>query len=187
MLEISPKRALQVVEPFLDELFLAAGEAGEDVALLCAVMLRESIGGTILTPPGRNGRGDGGHGRGLFQIDDRGPFRHLIPPDGEDWPVLVQARAACHVLATARVELAAFAALPIFERAVACRYNAKLENVVRELELLAAGKKRPDGRDPDPDLVTTGKDYGSDVLRLRDLVRAARPERFPPPRPRNVA
>jgi len=42
-----------------------------DPLLVAAVMDRESNGGDALDPSGPAGTGDGGHGRGLMQIDDR--------------------------------------------------------------------------------------------------------------------
>lgn len=143
----------------------------EDPALVVAIGLRETWLGTCpgYEPKGPSGRGDGGHGRGLFQIDDRGPFKHLIAEDGEEWSAYVQAQAACTVLATAREELRGFEAFPDFEVAVVCRYNAALANVLAALQVRR-----------DPNLVTTGKDYGRDVLQLRAQLRAAFPETFPP-------
>lgn len=46
-----------------------------DPALVMAIIDRESLGGEALKPRGPSGTGDGGHGRGLAQIDDRAhPF-----------------------------------------------------------------------------------------------------------------
>jgi len=184
-----PRLAWTLIEPYVGHIGFAcdARQPREDLALVVAIGLRETHLGTCwgYSPQGPNGRGDGGHGRGLFQIDDRGPFKYLIPPDGADWPVFVQASCACIVLAQARLELAAFrgALAPrSWEEAVACRYNAKLENVVWSLR---AGR--------DPNLVTTpgplapvdpvtGKrlgDYGRDVLALRDGLRRLYPSIFP--------
>jgi hypothetical protein len=44
---------------------------GIDPLLLAAICDRESLGGEALQPRGAEGVGDGGHGRGLMQIDDR--------------------------------------------------------------------------------------------------------------------
>jgi soluble lytic murein transglycosylase-like protein len=44
---------------------------GVDMLLIAAIMDRESQGGEALKPRGPKGVGDGGHGRGLMQIDDR--------------------------------------------------------------------------------------------------------------------
>lgn len=125
----------------------------EDPVLVAAIGLRESYMGRALTPPAPDGVGDLGHGRGLFQIDDRGPFKHLIQP--APWPVNVQAAACCEVLADARRVLAPFAAAPNFLCAVLCAYNAGTIPVTR---VMAAGG--------DPNHLTTGGDYGVDVLRV---------------------
>lgn len=53
------------------EIQQASEKFGLEQAILAAIMERESLGGEALTPPTRLGTGDGGHGRGLFQIDDR--------------------------------------------------------------------------------------------------------------------
>ena len=42
-----------------------------DPVTLMAIMWRESLFGLSLNPRGPSGTGDGGHGRGLMQIDDR--------------------------------------------------------------------------------------------------------------------
>lgn len=48
---------------------------GLDPLLVLSVIDRESLGGDALTPKGPGGTGDGGHGRGLCQVDDRShPF-----------------------------------------------------------------------------------------------------------------
>lgn len=58
------------------EIWCAAELYRVDPVVLAAILERESLGGDALTPPGPRGTGDGGHGRGLMQIDDRwhGPF-----------------------------------------------------------------------------------------------------------------
>jgi len=53
------------------ELKCAAELYDLDWIALAAIMERESGGGEMLTPRGPSGTGDGGHGRGLMQIDDR--------------------------------------------------------------------------------------------------------------------
>jgi hypothetical protein len=145
-----------------------------DVPLLAGVTLRETWSGWApgYTPLGDyNGKGDGGHGRGLWQIDDRGPFRHLIPQPGTDWLPFDQALAAITVLIAAREELAHHRGRitpALFELACVCRYNAALANVDRALCIGV-----------DPNLVTTGKNYGRDVLARRARLLADHPAAFP--------
>jgi hypothetical protein len=137
----------------------------EDWRLLAAVGLRETWLGRApgYAPAGDpDGSGDGGHGRGFWQIDDRGPYKGLIHP--APWPVVAQVIAACQVVHDARVELARFKSAPQYEQGVLCAYNAGSPAVARRL---AAGQ--------DPDLATTGTDYGSDVLRVYAALQKAMP------------
>lgn len=165
------------LEPYLPDFAEAALLEGEDAALLAAICLRETWAGWApgYRPKGSYlGHGDGGHGFGLFQMDDRGPYKHLPRECPEATPFL-QARWACQVLRDARVELAEFRGLAVFEVATICRYNASLASVTRALRVGV-----------DPNLATTGHNYGADVLRRRDLLRTVHRDRFPPVR-RDVA
>jgi hypothetical protein len=184
-----PRDDLLRLEPYLPDLRAAVAGAGEgaeregfiiDAALLAGVMLRETLAGFApgYVPRGAaNGRGDGGHGRGLFQLDDRGPYFHLVPWDGAGWPVIDQARAAIAVLEDARAELQPVRLNPQFTLAVVCRYNASFKRIMQRLEACES-----------PDLATTpgpfllngpGRgDYGSDVLARRARLLAAAPEAF---------
>jgi hypothetical protein len=58
----------QYFQEAVDEYFPAGPFDLYDLAAICD---RESAGGLTLTPKGPAGTGDGGHGRGLMQIDDR--------------------------------------------------------------------------------------------------------------------
>jgi hypothetical protein len=169
---VDPLDDLARLEPYLGEFNEACLVEGEDVALLAAICLRETWAGWApgYAPKGSHvGRGDHGHGFGLFQIDNRGPYAFL-PREAPDATPYLQARWACFVLGDARAELARFRLLPVFEAAVLCAYNAGSPAVRKAL---LAGQH--------PDHATTGGDYGSDVLRRRDLLRMAHPERFPLP------
>jgi hypothetical protein len=169
---VDPGNHFDRIEPYLPDFEEAALLEGEDCALLCAIALRETWAGWApgYRPKGSYiGRGDGGHGFGLFQMDDRGPYGHLPRECPEATPFL-QARWACQVLKDARRDLADFKDHPLHERAVVARYNASLKRI---REALVLGH--------DPDHVTTGKDYGADVLRRRDWLRATYPARFPKP------
>lgn len=50
---------------------LSAQDHGLPAELVGAICWRESRGGSVLTPRGPEGTGDGGHGLGLMQIDGR--------------------------------------------------------------------------------------------------------------------
>ncbi len=133
-------------------------------ALLIAIASRETGCRDVV--------GDFGHGRGVFQIDDR--FHHdwlVLQGAGEPRetpPVAAAAELAGTLLADARDVarrhgLASEAAVKF----AACAYNA---GVGGALEGLRRG---------DPDLATTGRDYGSDVVRRMHVFRAL--ERRQPP------
>lgn len=211
------KLNLALVEPCLPEIAQgsamyasANGTKPEEVALLCAIGLRETWMGTCpgYTPKGPDGSGDWcartghwlkeqgvqivgnlpagwvapkkagqvvpppyaipqdgkGWGRGIWQLDALGDVRDLIAP--APWAVDRQAAAACAMLHRARRELAEFAQHPLYERAVAARYNTSLARVKAGMD---AG---------DPDVSTTGGDYGKDVLALRDALLAKYPDRL---------
>ena len=181
--------------PYVEDIALACVSRfpNEDAATVTAVGLRETIMGTCrdyVVPPGQPvwmGRGDYGHGWGFFQIDDRGPFKYLLPAPGDDWSVYVQACCACVVLADARRGLEMFRSNVKhweFEQAVCASYNLGVPHVTYALR---------QGIDPDR-LTTPGPralvdpatgrrlgDYGKDVLMLRDGLRRAFPTLFPTP------
>lgn len=183
-LDLDPRDDLQRLAPYLTDFAEAVlAEGGGDTALLCAIALRETLVGWApgyVVPPGAPrhlGRGDHGHGFGLFQIDDRGPYAHLPRECPEATPHL-QARWACTVLRDARRELGAFAARLLFERGVVAAYNAGSPAVARCFRLGL-----------NPDTVTTAgtrfdpprPDYGEDVLLRRDELRMMHPGTFPSP------
>lgn len=133
----------------------------EDPLLVAAIGLRETWLGHMpgYRPLGSpDGTGDHGHGRGYWQIDDRGPFKHLIRP--APWAPEVQVEAACEVLGDARRELRAHADSPKFLLAVVCAYNA---GTARVGHLMVQGA--------DPNRATFAGDYGDDVLRIYDALR----------------
>lgn len=88
-----------------------------------------------------NETGDGGHGRGIFQLDDRS---HTIP---DPFPVEEQAETAAHMLHGLIEQW------PGDIRAAVASYNCGAGNV---LDAQRAGL--------DVDYYTAGRDYGSDVL-----------------------
>jgi len=134
---------------------------------LAGLMDRESNGGEKLRPRGARGTGDGGHGLGLMQLDDR--FHPGLKEQPELW-----GNAAWNTLTGAgeladrfrrAVEVAALAPSRRLEYALAA-YNADAERV-----FLGAG-------DPadNPDVHTTGGDYSADVLARAEAFAATTPE-----------
>ncbi len=169
---VDPRDDLLRLEPYLSEFAEAALAEAEDTALLAAIALRETWAGWApgYTPKGTHlGFGDSGHGFGLFQIDNRGPYAHL-PKECPDASAFLQARWACWVLKDARRDLVHFRGSAYFERAVLSTYNAGAPAVRRALLM-----------GHDPDRVTTRQNYGADVLFRRDRLVRAHPERFPRP------
>lgn len=138
----------------------AAKEKGVDAYLLAAVCERESRGGLALTPPGAAGKGDGGNGFGLMQIDAR---YHKEFCAGEDWK-----DARKNILKGAEVLAAAikeFAGDTDAEFLGTCRYNASLKRISAALE-----KAKPNdriSRRMAADACTTGGNYGSWVFNRR--------------------
>jgi hypothetical protein len=172
-----PRDDLARLAPYLADLAEAALLEGEDTALLAAICLRETWAGWApgYEPKGSHlGRGDHGHGFGLFQMDDRGPYGYL-PRECPTATPFLQARWACAVLRDASRELRAHQGHPWFARAVLAAYNAGSPRVAKALVL---------GQDPDA-VTTRGPsghpDYGRDVLMRRDLLRRMHPDRFPLP------
>lgn len=188
-----PGTELERLAQYLPDFHEAAMLEGEDTALLAAICLRETHAGWApgyVVPEGVErhlGRGDRGHGFGLFQMDDRGPYRFLPLEAPEATPHL-QARWACWVLADARRELVAalgagFAENPLWEVATICCYNAGSPAVVRAIRR----GQHPDHATTDgPDKDKDG-DYGSSVLAIRVSLRSRYPQVFPPTWPRGIA
>ena len=56
---------------YADLILKVAAEQNISPFIIAAILDRESRFGDALTPKGPSGTGDGGHGRGLMQIDDR--------------------------------------------------------------------------------------------------------------------
>jgi hypothetical protein len=139
-------------KPFADD--AAAKYSWLKPSVIGGIGSRESGWGRLLSPPGPGGTGDGGHGRGIMQIDDRfhqsfiGSGRWSNPKDNITY-------AIDEVLARNYDYLDFNTALDDQEllRGAIAAYNAGLGNV---LDALAQGL--------DVDYYTTGQDYSWDVL-----------------------
>lgn len=150
-----------------DVVWQVAQEQGVNPFLLSAIMERESGSGELLSPPGPAGTGDGGHGRGLMQLDDRvtsgrhaqvvadgtwaDPYTNLtvavtehIQPDLTYFSKQGNGGADPRPLAGDALLTAATAS-----------YNAGSGAVLKALE-----------NGETPDSVTTGRDYATSVLSL---------------------
>lgn len=64
-------KQLEEAKKYEDIVKKVAAKYGIPASVLGGLGSRESHWGLALTPPGPGGTGDGGHGRGLLQIDDR--------------------------------------------------------------------------------------------------------------------
>jgi len=163
-LEASMKRDL----PWLAEnqalIAAVARSFGLEPAVVAGLVSRESGGGRLLGKAGcPPGTGDGGHGRGLMQIDDRWHQAFLAIRDFWRRPAANLAYG-CFLL---RQNLDALRRrLPgVSEdgalRAALAAYNCGLGEA---LKLVRAGG--------DPDAATTGGNYGRDVLERAAWLRA---------------
>lgn len=136
-----------------------------DPYLLAAICDRESMGGLTLRPRGPSGVGDGGHGHGLMQIDGR-YHRRFIDARGPDglplwtvprWNILYGGELFARNLREWDGEL--YPAI--------ATYNCSYAAAVRALRALPSDAP-PAHRLAALDLVTTGADYVTDVLRRRE-------------------
>ncbi len=127
-------------------------EKGEfDAMDLAAICDRESRGGEALRPQGPGGTGDGGHGRGLMQIDDRWHKDFICSG--------LWSKPEFNIFYAAGLLLQNW---NIFEDrpAAIAAYNCGPGNVRKALK---AGL--------DVDAYTTGKNYSKDVLSRGDRFR----------------
>ena len=123
----------------------AAKQTGVPAALLMAIASRETEMGT--SPLLKNWRGDRGHGRGLMQIDDRWHQAYTSTHRDDDHRSnIFYAANLVRQLQKNRITMGNL-------RLVAASYNCGPGGVRKAIE---AGK--------DPDVYTTGGNYGCDVL-----------------------
>lgn len=150
---------------YRDAIRAACAAFPEDPFILAALGLRESdLGwGDGYEPKGSpTGWGDNGHAFGLFQLDKR-YHAAFISSSYADEPVN-QAGYALKVLHATRDwllhSLPSLAGPSLMEAAL-CGYNADERHVLAQLQANA-----------DPNLVTTGKDYGRWVLAKAAALRS---------------
>jgi soluble lytic murein transglycosylase-like protein len=139
-----PYRAWRWRHQLLD----ASNQTGLDINLIVAIMDRETLCGTApgYFPQGAQGVGDGGHGRGLMQIDDR--FHPAFCADIALWGDPFQ-----NILYGSTLLRTGIRALNDTNKGI-CSYNAGV-NRVRKSGAQTLNEL---------DALTTGGNYVSDVL-----------------------
>ncbi len=145
------------------EIYCAAALYRLDPVVLAGVLERESRGGEALSPPGPAGVGDGGHGRGLMQVDDR--WHGAFVATG------LWAEPVIALVYGARLLRQALDALGGDYPAAIGAYNAGIGRVRQVLVGLAPTASLAQ-RIAAIDRVTTNA-YVTGVLRLRDALTAA--------------
>lgn len=146
-----------------------------DPWIFAAICDRESLGGAALKPAGAHGTGDDGHGRGLWQIDDRSHFTFLAAhgPDG----VSLWQRPAFNALYGALVLRQALEAFKGEYFPAIAAYNCGVSKV-RSSGANKVGKDGSTERINALDKLTARGTYLSDVLSRRDvfLANASKPQ-----------
>ena len=147
MADLDRKRVMAHKAKFIE----AGARFGLPPALLAAIASRESRGGAAL----KNGFGDGGHGFGLMQVDDRNPFGVVKEGGPAGLPHIIQASGILRdKLKAVRAKFPTLPPVRQLQTAVS-RYNG------------GSGKPFPDS-----DRGTTGGDYMSDTwARARHYAR----------------
>ena len=144
------------------EIQQAADFFGFEPGLVAAIIDRESLGGEALTPPTRLGRGDGNHGHGLMQIDDRA--HPDFCSDIEKW-----GNAQLNIMKGTEILKWGFETCGHHIEGAVATYNSGWARVkdgivkpwIRELYQ----RKKPELPTIDElDVFTTGHDYVSDVM-----------------------
>lgn len=140
-----------------------------DPMLLAAILDRESRGGYALKPPGPGGLGDGGHGHGLGQIDDRTHASFLAAKfdDGD----FLWMEPAFAILYSARLLAKLLKATGGDEPVAVAAYNCGLRRAQNAVMQGATASSTRAERIAALDRATTGGDYVSKVLENRDALQ----------------
>jgi len=167
MKNTSEAETLRMIRRLYGAFFIsAAAHFQHRPEILAGICMRESAGGNspLLDKQGPEGRGDGGHGYGLMQIDDRS-FPEFCK--GTLWmDAYENIKFGAWVLARKRRYLSSqtlgYALTTAdLERAAVAAYNA---GEVRVLKLIQQHE--------DVDLMTANKNYSAEVLRLAEIYRS---------------
>ncbi len=150
------------VEAYRDIWSSVASEMGVPPFLVAAIGDRETKWGTAreLSEPGPGGTGDGGHGRGLMQIDDRAWPEWCAARGSDGEPLWKDPRE--NVRQGCRVIRAAWSRLLDWPATI-CAYNAGVGVAARVLRTLPPGTPL-NALVHALDLHTTGTDYVTAVL-----------------------
>lgn len=151
---------------YTNEILRVAKEEDVSPFLIVAIMERETLSGTskYLDKPGPAGRGDGGHGHGLMQIDDRsfGDWLRTMPW----WDPYTNIKKGVQVFKAKRAYIQKNTPRPLSEtelfQASIAAYNTGEGNVVKSLKL---------GRSVDT--TTAGANYSTDVYAKLSSMEAA--------------
>lgn len=159
MIDALPTR----LAPWAPVVLAAAEHWNVDPAWLMAIMDHESRGGDILIPHGPGGTGDGGHGRGLMQIDDRFHASFMAAMDSNGKPMW---KDPWHNIGFGACELRrALDQLGGDIHQAVAAYNCGVHKVAHAV---AALDREPTIADLDP--LTYGGTYVSDVSNRYDLL-----------------
>jgi membrane-bound lytic murein transglycosylase MltF len=154
-------------------LISVAAQFSHRPGVLAGIMMRESLGGLALDPLGPAGTGDGGHGRGLMQIDDRS-FRQFCSGDSWKDPDKNIAQGAAvlrDIRAQVQSECRKFAVpanLDQVERLSIAGYNCGADLAVHAFR-----------HGEEIDKYTTGGDYSAAVLAFAEEYRIMPPNDSP--------
>ena len=169
------------LQPYWPLVQASAERHGLNPYVLAGIMDRESLCGFALEPTGPAGTGDGGHGRGLMQVDAR--YHSAFCAQVVDGKTLWQ-DPACNIDYGAGIlagELLAFGDMG--ECAVVCAiaaYNAGRARV-REAASHVTAPRTPEAVTLAVDPLTTHKDYVRDVMRRALQFRSDDAPRATPP------
>lgn len=129
-----------------------------DPIVIAAIMDRESLGGDALKPKGLKGTGDGGHGRGIMQIDDRAHGKFILTDLWQEAPF-----AVLYAARLLRQALDAFGG--DYPSAIGA-YNAGIKRITEQLAAMPPNAT-PEQRIARFDAVTTNR-YVSGVIRIKN-------------------
>lgn len=139
-------------KPYAQVILRVAREEGISPQLIFAIGEQESRWGQALSPAGPGGTGDGGHGHGIMQIDDRSFGDWLLTNNWTD--PYTNVKKGVKILKSKRSYLASRVPAALLEEATIAAYNTGEGRVAKSV---AAGLH--------PDATTAGGAYSANVYR----------------------